>query len=156
MPNFLDNGRFNPRTHVGCDLILRPYDSLLLCFNPRTHVGCDDMVLMYSNYALMFQSTHPRRVRHLCAKYKDILICFNPRTHVGCDLGVPRGLLWRGGFNPRTHVGCDLMNPQNVIIKYMFQSTHPRRVRQYIQQMSEYHYAKLVNLRKISKFAIRK
>ena len=32
---------FNPRTHVGCDLV---GDDMRVCvrdFNPRTHVGCD-------------------------------------------------------------------------------------------------------------------
>ena len=33
---------FNPRTHVGCDLLLLALVQFLGNFNPRTHVGCDE------------------------------------------------------------------------------------------------------------------
>ena len=32
---------FNPRTRVGCDLVVRALLVLSVCFNPRTRVGCD-------------------------------------------------------------------------------------------------------------------
>lgn len=32
-------------------------------FNPRTHVGCDIMCIAISIHLRLFQSTHPRRVR---------------------------------------------------------------------------------------------
>ena len=34
-------GNFNPRTHVGCDMLRISVPTLVLNFNPRTHVGCD-------------------------------------------------------------------------------------------------------------------
>ena len=57
----------------------------------------------------MFQSTHPRGVRHglhgLCG-------CdgkrFNPRTRVGCDAPSLSACRVFGRFNPRTRVGCDM------------------------------------------------
>ena len=55
------------------------------------------------------------------------------------------------GFNPRTHVGCDLSLHPKVYVTYMFQSTHPRRVRLHIQQMAEYQRAKIIILRKTAK-----
>ena len=97
---------FNPRTHVGCDLIREAIKIRSGDFNPRTHVGCDgDQLVCHSG-----------------------IVDFNPRTHVGCDdkldglmldvaisIHAPTwGATKRAGrltvsinFNPRTHVGCD-------------------------------------------------
>ena len=77
----------------------------------------------------MFQSTHPRGVRHFVMLSSKELNRFNPRTHVGCDHQQqaspqddsqfqsthPRGVRLQqyavnaanARFNPRTHVGCD-------------------------------------------------
>ena len=96
---------FNPRTHAGCD-VCHLYASIVVCcvsihaptqgateirqsqtarrrsFNPRTHAGCDTPEIVYASANLVFQSTHPRRVRpgrpHAAPR-------FNPRTHAGCD-----------------------------------------------------------------------
>ena len=78
---------------------------------------------------LVFQSTHPRRVRPRYRLYASVTKSFNPRTHVGCDAhrGQPPREILR--FNPRTHVGCDLPTPPNETGGTRFQSTHPRRVR---------------------------
>ena len=62
-PATLRTGRFNPRTHVGCDGPVHAKEKRSLRFNPRTHVGCDGV--------------RPTRPNHP--------VCFNPRTHVGCD-----------------------------------------------------------------------
>ena len=120
---------FNPRTHAGA-----PPDSARACtrgcFNPRTHAGCDwrhsrcvwhwavsihaptqgatRSYLRDKRPKLVFQSTHPRRVRPsattddvvvfqvsihaptqgatvLSSNASDVRTCFNPRTHAGCD-----------------------------------------------------------------------
>lgn len=55
-------------------------------------------------------------------------------------------------FNPRTHVGCDFVASTMISSCIWFQSTHPRRVRPHIQQMSEYHITKVHYLRIIYKF----
>ena len=100
------------------------------CFNPRTHAGCDwrhsrcvwhwavsihaptqgatRSYLRDKRPKLVFQSTHPRRVRPsattddvvvfqvsihaptqgatvLSSNASDVRTCFNPRTHAGCD-----------------------------------------------------------------------
>lgn len=55
-------------------------------------------------------------------------------------------------FNPRTHVGCDTSIDVAIGDIDSFQSTHPRRVRPHIQQMSEYHITKVYYLRIICKF----
>ena len=56
-------------------------------FNPRTHMGCDCLPSTSSN-GVRFQSTHPHGVRHhkhlLHHSYHE---SFNPRTHMGCDEG---------------------------------------------------------------------
>ena len=80
---------------------------LCVCFNPRTHTGCDLCLfvalcgLIVSIHAptqgatarahtllperLLFQSTHPHRVRPSSNKPLRSWRCFNPRTHTGCD-----------------------------------------------------------------------
>ena len=77
-------------------------------FNPRTHVGCDSTTIKGSNRSNSF----------------------NPRTHVGCDPVLLRLCRLAEGFNPRTHVGCDNGTRRSEVHRSMFQSTHPRRVRQ--------------------------
>ena len=119
---------FNPRTHAGC-----APDSARACtrgcFNPRTHAGCDwrhsrcvwhwavsihaptqgatRSYLRDKRPKLVFQSTHPRRVR-LSATTDDVVVF---------------------QANPRTHAGCDRTVQQRLGRQDMFQSTHPRRVR---------------------------
>jgi len=79
-----------------------------LYFNPRTHVGCDMLELLKNYPGTLFQSTHPCRVRLFLASL--LFFCcrdFNPRTHVGCDSQAQASVGSMGNFNPRTHVGCD-------------------------------------------------
>ena len=81
-------------------------------FNPRTHVGCDSRSCSPSNSSF----------RH-----------FNPRTHVGCDLMPIISEPIQVYFNPRTHVGCDSRPNGWRTGRWIFQSTHPRGVRQVFQ-----------------------
>ena len=101
---------------------------------------------------LLFQSTHPRGVRHKGATRADTkpdnfnprthvgcdrepfavlahISYFNPRTHVGCDAGARPCVCFQNDFNPRTHVGCDVVIGVELISIAQFQSTHPRGVR---------------------------
>ena len=55
---------FNPRTREGCDLCVFSLSFYRYCFNPRTREGCDMMIKIQLNLISMFQSTHPRGVRH--------------------------------------------------------------------------------------------
>ena len=121
---------FNPRTHMGCDLlpkqisaspnwfqsthphgVRRSASSSLptrsSCFNPRTHMGCDPPTLSS------------------CKQYQ---LSFNPRTHMGCDFLVSWSLLISSCFNPRTHMGCDFILLISASLG-RFQSTHPHGVR---------------------------
>ena len=81
-------------------------------------------------YQKMFQSTHPRRVRQRHDRRMARDLCFNPRTHVGCDAGRYTSRFLQDSFNPRTHVGCDYEADKENVACELFQSTHPRRVRQ--------------------------
>ena len=76
-------------------------------FNPRTHEGCDVLCHLMVSIFVLFQSTHPRRVRHFGRS----------------------GSLVSPDFNPRTHEGCDVMTVIQCTMTCPFQSTHPRRVR---------------------------
>ena len=79
------NISFNPRTHVGCDIASFISRIFVKRFNPRTHVGCDRLRRILVWIQMMFQSTHPRRVRLGFRSAKSVASSFNPRTHVGCD-----------------------------------------------------------------------
>ena len=80
-------------------------------FNPRTREGCDLMCYKVMKLCLLFQSTHPRRVRHFyhvqlslhliisihapakgatktIKKRLNIFLYFNPRTREGCDVNL--------------------------------------------------------------------
>ena len=81
----------------------------MVSFNPRTHTGCDKFLLVHNLFSLMFQSTHPHGVRHICT--------LEP--------------LPPSGFNPRTHTGCDTIKAMRKRKRYRFQSTHPHGVRRY-------------------------
>ena len=65
----LYDGRFNPRTHMGCDASSGIPRGRCWGFNPRTHMGCDSVKGM----------SRPTKVG------------FNPRTHMGCDT-IDQGL----------------------------------------------------------------
>ena len=126
-----EGGRsFNPRTREGCDICVTFKRKAFLvvsihapakgatplsnccrycqtCFNPRTREGCDMHIISYNCMDLVFQSTHPRRVRLVIVVTNLSRLSFNPRTREGCDhlqlLYQQRTL----SFNPRTREGCD-------------------------------------------------
>ena len=62
----------------------------------------------YTIYALRFQLTHPRGVRHAQARTGSVWTSyFNSRTRVGCDHTHALRCCVRVHFNSRTRVGCD-------------------------------------------------
>ena len=104
-------------------------------------------------FLLLFQSTHPRRVRRFIytKATSDLQISihapakgattpttstisfsknFNPRTREGCDKDSWGKAKSYGNFNPRTREGCDVGLRLLTYQSFLFQSTHPRRVRQ--------------------------
>ena len=141
---------FNPRTHVGCDWTERWADRLGGDFNPRTHVGCDGERLHTVQRiaisihaptwgataaaaeipdAVIFQSTHPRGVRHLiitffpCIYFISIHAPTWGATAMGWPIYLPHGFQSTHPRGVRPHIlsgsGC----------RTIFQSTHPRGVR---------------------------
>ena len=79
--------------------------------------------------SILFQSTHPRRVRPYVGPACAVRGYFNPRTREGCDLIGAGRKLEPVHFNPRTREGCDTPEIENRDKRIEFQSTHPRRVR---------------------------
>ena len=55
----------------------------------------------------MFQSTHPRGVRHALQRPPFAQTRFNPRTREGCDRYHWIFCNDFRSFNPRTREGCD-------------------------------------------------
>ena len=100
--------RFNPRTRVGCDpaacSLLRPFP-MFQSTHPR---GVRHMVIIGARPSMGFQSTHPRGVRPIRHHPFHAVSCFNPRTRVGCDRYEDTESEVIECFNPRTRVGCDM------------------------------------------------
>ena len=143
---------FNPRTREGCDSYSASTDCFSKNFNPRTREGCDFAYSCASLAATVFQSTHPRRVRHLRQCQRKTLGRFQSthprrvrpfstrRAGLVCKISIhapAKGATWTrytrtrlmAYFNPRTREGCDIACEQLGRTCYIFQSTHPRRVR---------------------------
>ena len=143
---------FNPRTHEGCDFLevqKRSLEDLSIhaptrgattknscesiftdSFNPRTHEGCDDTgEYEYKEIDLSIHAP-TRGATYIFQWNVNQRRAFNPRTHEGCDRHpiFPYYLLTT--FNPRTHEGCDNGSMMQEIPYWVFQSTHPRGVRQ--------------------------
>ena len=77
---------------------------------------------------LLFQSTHPRGVRHLTTAHTARRSNFNPRTHVGCDLHRHTGgQVGDISIHAPTWGATTRYGESNGWIA--FQSTHPRGVR---------------------------
>ena len=98
-------------------------------FNPRQYVGCDFCSMVIFVALLLFQSSHPRRVRPASPPYLYLSSSFNPRTHVGCDLFndmVGRKTQLFQSTHPRR---VRLQDVLAIVAFNKFQSTHPRRVR---------------------------
>ena len=92
---------------------------------------------------LLFQSTHPRGVRPLPPMVVISPACFNPRTRVGCDSLLSLVVRQLCEFQS-THPRGVRHNAKTTVTFYCwFQSTHPRGVRR--------HYA-LPRFRKIFRF----
>ena len=124
-------GSFNPRTRVGCDHTGVQSGSDNTGFNPRTRVGCDAGVgacVRFSGGVSIHAPAWGATISPASSTcWPD---SFNPRTRVGCD-HVRKGRFVRNdGFNPRTRVGCDRQRLMLVPTLNLFQSTHPRGVRQ--------------------------
>ena len=123
---------FNPRTRVGCDQVLRDQGvEPDKGFNPRTRVGCDPVALMRLYNLFLFQSTHPRGVRpHQGARPPASGIVSIHAPAWGATFPRRDSRSFRVCFNPRTRVGCDPSITASAPSPHLFQSTHPRGVRQ--------------------------
>ena len=124
------NRSFNPRTHMGCDVLGGSVSSDSSLFQSTHPHGVRLLISLHLLGTRMFQSTHPHGVRHHQWCFCPYHISFNPRTHMGCDINSKKVLrinrvsihapTWgatgtadvldidSGSFNPRTHMGCDV------------------------------------------------
>ena len=78
--------RFNPRSHMGSDMLPFPTPPFPKGFNPRSHMGSDIPI-----------TRNPR-----------ITEGFNPRSHMGSDTWRLKKFAALSSFNPRSHMGSDL------------------------------------------------
>ena len=83
---------------------------------------------------MMFQSTHPQRVRLGWLWLYEQAFRFNPRTHKGCDLqGDGEPLSRKVSIHAPTK-GATALNI-GLDMSKVFQSTHPQRVRHFVDSV---------------------
>ena len=143
-------------------------------FNPHTHEGCDSQKSLKSTgVASSFQSTHPRRVwRNIdyLAPTDNMFQSTHPRRVWPVDSSISlqksqvsihtptKGVTGKHSTD-KTNALFQSTHPRRVwqisalrsATALQFQSTHPRRVWLHIQQIAEYHDAKIIILRKMAK-----
>ena len=129
-------------------------------FNPRSRGGSDAPPYYFSAFPVIFQSTLPRRERHIFKEGKVIFYGhFNPRSRGGSDGKSLPGCRQVRNFNPRSRGGSDNMpNLSGVniqisihapaegatafavkkLVQFGFQSTLPRRERHHRCSVSFY------------------
>ena len=116
---------FNPRTHIGCDVLGRSLHCNHAGFNPRTHTECDmcrrtfttpttcfnprdDHVDTSGVLGWKFQSTHPHGVRRRWREDLRGKRAVSIHAPTRGATGAPyRAENTEHRFNPRTHTGCD-------------------------------------------------
>jgi len=125
---FRNHSSFNPRTHVGCDVV---FGNVVRIVGVSIHAptwGATQHLLNIFKTILWFQSTHPRGVRPTEPRSIMPSRCFNPRTHVGCDWE-----LFYGGSEDPVSIHAPTWGATQQVQadrkEYEFQSTHPRGVR---------------------------
>ena len=142
---------FNPHTHEGCDYRFRIGERFLLSFNPHTHEGCDIIDMMSVSHLSVFQSTHPRRVWLMFRRWivwaRQVSI-HTPTKGVTISIVLLVNVRLFQSTHPRR---VWPFFPVTSPTAFLFQSTHPRRVWLHIQQIAEYHDAKIIILRKMAK-----
>ena len=91
----------------------------------RQRIFCTDYITQ------IFQSTHPRRMRHLLLLYyKYRLIISIHASKKDATLLHRLSISNHIDFNPRIQEGCDSICCHPNFSTFRFQSTHPRRMRQ--------------------------
>ena len=99
-------------------------------FNPRTRAGCDLCGISLSSPLLLFQSTHPCRVRPLLFKGDPHRLMVS--IHAPVQGATDTALQPTGHTSVSIHAPVQgaTKPPYSVHARYLFQSTHPCRVRQ--------------------------
>ena len=99
------------------------------CFNPRTHTGCDFHNAVFLVQSVVFQSTHPHRVRHNWT-FNHVFDFWFQSTHphrVRLDLIIDARQRLQVSIHAPTQGAT--YNDFYRFSQWEFQSTHPHRVR---------------------------
>ena len=114
---------------MGCDFFVLLVFYLKHSFNPRTHVGCDIVFLTFRRLENVFQSTHPRGVRRtlLLCKQSEIYVSIHAPTWGATAVFKSFPLKNGVSIHAPTWGATHCIHPKNTL--HRFQSTHPRGVR---------------------------
>ena len=120
------------------------------CFNPHTHEGCDTALPSREGGTPVSIHTPTKGVTKRSRHTYIFSRSFNPHTHEGCD-GNQLATYPIESVSIHTPTKGVTVRAIWLLELITFQSTHPRRVWLHIQQMAEYHDAKIMILRKMAK-----
>ena len=98
--------RFNTRTQKGCDYFEGATVEVAECFNTRTQKGCDSSESLARRYGQV--SIHAPK-KDATARLSSVII--------------------GASFNTRTQKGCDVIGGNGIRGIFVFQYTHPKRMR---------------------------
>ncbi len=128
---YQDYYRFNPRAHVGRDIVVfvKSNDLAVSIHAPTWGATGDEcrgicthtvsihaptwgatLGGVFSSSSNKFQSTRPRGARLSANGSLNVYGGFNPRAHVGRDYNSATNLYKANSFNPRAHVGRDFLS----------------------------------------------
>ena len=107
---------FNPRTHEGCDPIIRfTIAARSLNFNPRTHEGCDagDHEQEQDAFGISIHAPMKGATPYFKSTYQagDQISIHAPMK--GATFDAIDHAFYAFDFNPRTHEGCDSKSRKN-------------------------------------------
>ena len=108
---------------------MRYWRHLSTNFNQRTREECDDEGSTKTHDAVLFQSTHPWRVRPKKTLKKRPFTYFNQRTREECDLKAVSTGSFVSRFQSTHPWRVRLVGNSVFWRRLIFQSTHPWRVR---------------------------
>ena len=119
---------FNPRTHMGCDVLAILFISVIGCFNPRTHMGCDSMkIYKHSSFHVSIHAPTWGATYLILINFFRKMVSIHAPTWGATKLR--RTMQTNNRFQSTHPHGVRRLRGGKPIFYEQFQSTHPHGVR---------------------------